>query len=478
MTRELFRFNGVSGATGEYLLPPQDVAAVVRAARRDKPDDDRRRHMNVAADTHNTASRALPFNVAPEDIARAGWGIVFHRDESIAVKRELDALREHRSKTVVDGTRLKVLDYLPGERPPDWLTRHQVRPGAVTPTKVPYYLLVVGSAERIPFQFTQDLDVEYSVGRLFFETPEEYGRYVQSVIAYERATKITNAKTVAFFGTRHDFDGATQLSADYLVAPLAEQPIEAGGQTVCASTGFRSSTKIGSGASVEHLRELLRGKSENGRPSLLFTATHGVGFPSGDARQRAAQGALLCQDWPAVGQISDTHYLSAVAVPDDANLSGLIGVFFACYGGGTPRYDRFWRGESTGPQQIAPSPFMAALPQRLLAHPGGGALACIGHIERAWATSIAHPDAGPQLQPWQSLLGHILCGKPVGFALRDMNDKYAALSVALADFQDLAPTDPKVDDVTLAETWLDRNDAGGYVLLGDPAAHLRPNALA
>ena len=65
-------------------------------------------------------------------------------------------------------------------------------------------------------------------------------------------------------------------------------------------------------ASRARLQELLGGADT---PAILFTASHGVEFANGDAKQLLHQGALLCQDWPGPLQwdkpIPEEHYLSA-----------------------------------------------------------------------------------------------------------------------------------------------------------------------
>jgi hypothetical protein len=113
------------------------------------------------------------------------------------------------------------------------------------------------------------------------------------------------------------------------------------------------------------------------------------------------------------------------------------------------------------------------LPRRLLAHPGGSALACIAHIERAWPSSITGVASSPQIRAFQRAVAQILIGKPLGLAVQEFNDLAATLSDTLSGLLGKAYQGVPVDDVALAYTWMQRNDAAGFVLLGDPAVRLR-----
>jgi hypothetical protein len=126
---------------------------------------------------------------------------------------------------------------------------------------------------------------------------------------------------------------------------------------------------------------------------------------------------------------------------------------------------------------IAPAAFVAALPRRLLAHPQGGALACIAHVERAWGSSITGVASSPQIRAFQRALATLLVGKPAGVAVQEFNDLSATLSEILARLLGEVARKKAVDDGELVSTWTARNDAGGFVLIGDPAVRLRVNDL-
>jgi hypothetical protein len=390
----------------------------------------------------------------------------------------LQPLINHRSSQVPDHL-VKILEYRPGESWEEWLGRYQVAPGTVDPSKIPYYLLLVGDPAALSFLIGHLLDVEYGIGRLHFDTPQAYAAYAESIIAYETDIGIANGKEVVFFGPRHNFDQATKMSADYLVNPLADGKPAVNGQAavpgVAAQWGYTTRKIWGTEATKAELLNTICPPAGTKPPAFLFTASHGMGFPLGNTIQEKAQGALLCQDWPGFGSINPDFYFSAEDVPSTAKLSGMVLFHFACYGAGTPQFDQFIHKPGQAPPAIAEKPFLSALPKTWLSHPSGGALACIGHVERAWGTSIIPSQTGPQIQTFQNAIGRILIGQPLGYALKDFNERYAALSTSLAATLQQAGWGSPPDPDTLVMQWIERNDAEGYILIGDPAVKLRVN---
>ncbi len=478
-------FNGVDGASGSYLLPEMTPAQISGLAQgftlaETELDEIKRRvydlknpHAGVEADAR--------------ELSETGWGVIFTHDAGQELVEALTPLLDMRRAQA--GERFKVFSnsdgYRPGESKSDFLERHGMGPGPANPDKVPYYLLIVGGPEAIPFSFQYQLDVQYAVGRVAFDTLEEYAIYAQSVLQSEKAVKTPPRAT--FFGVANPDDRATGLSSEYLVKPLAEnlnQKIaqwaalsqSAGGAARLPAWEIQTQTK--EQATKQGLSQLLEGPNA---PGLLFSASHGIAFPNGHEKQLPHQGALICQDWPGPqlwrGPLSEDFYFAADDLSSNANLLGSMAFFFACYGAGTPRQDEFARQIFTDQpehREIAPHDFVARLPQRMLSLPRGGALAVVGHVERAWGVSFLWGQAGPQLQVFQDCFERLVKGNyPVGYALEVFNNRYAEISSDLSmRINEIRNFNKKPDDMVLANLWTANNDARNYILLGDPAVRL------
>ncbi len=460
--------NGINGATGEYSGPsmtPGQVAELAQGKALDPPPLAFVKALKrwVARITHDHLGPKE--GIDPRDLSQTGWGVVFAADGDPAVREALSPLLEHRRQQAASHHEhyYRELLFRPGEEKWDFLNHHEAGFGPADPDNVPYYLLLIGDPEAIPYRFQYELDVEYAVGRLHFETPEEHNAYARSVVAAEKGPTVPTPRA-AFFGVRNPGDLTTEQSADFLVEPLAEAMAR-------SHPDWQVDRVLGEGATKARLARLL---DSDAPPAFLFSASHGLCFPNGHRRQLPHQGAVLCQDWPGPQAwrqkgIPEDHYFAGDDLSSSARLRGLIAFHFGCYGAGTTRLQAYAHRHGGEPEPIAPQSFLARLPQRLLS---GGALAVVAHVEQCWGYSYLGMEGGERLQTFESTLERLLAGYPVGSAMEYFNHRYAEISTALAGELKRLKYGKKPDERKLSRLWTAETDARSYVVLGDPAVRL------
>ena len=475
--QDLLFFNGINGSTGDYLLPPMTPEQVSRIAQGEEFDPDQLQDMELKNRQVQEPDFAPIEGVDPKDLAQTGWGVIFPAGEtSKEIREALSEILDHRKKQATQKHEHYYKEYIgpkgyrPGESKKNFLARQGVGPGPADPDKMPYYLLIVGDRVTIPYHFQSQLSVQYAVGRIHFDTLQEYAQYAHSVVEAE-TSNLSLSPSAAFFGVCNKGDAATNLSTEHLVQPLSEW-------VVTEHPNWDVKTILKEEATKARLGQLLGGSET---PSLLFTASHGMGFKNGEPRQLAHQGPLLCQDWPGREwrqPIPEDFYFSGDDIGEQARLLGMIAFFFACYGAGCPQYDEFEGHKKASRPEIAPRSFLARLPQKLLSHPKGGALAVVDRIDRAWGCSFSWSDIKGssaerrQIAVFQSSVKGLLDGHPVGSALEYFDERYAEISSDLSTELEDIKFGAEPNHASLAGMWTANNDARNYAIIGDPAVRL------
>lgn len=466
MSQTTLFFNGFDGDSGKYVMPPLSLEAALLLA--GQPPTDKSHLQNLLAyykEFHQKKQLGPAFGVDPLKLESAGWGLIMAENDpaGAAIKTALQPLLDLRRRQAGDHYR----EYLfkANDNKATFLGRNNAAAsGPANPVRnsqpsVPYYLLIVASPAAIPYAFQYQLDVQYAVGRIHFATLADYAAYTEKLVACETG-QVKRPRQATFFAVDHD--PATTLSKNYLVTPLMEQ---------LAPAGWQIKPLIGPQATKSSLSQQF-----NTPPSLLFTASHGMAFPQNHKLQARDQGALLCPAW----QIADPNqalpvtpddYFGAGDLPAATNLSGLMAFFFACFGAGTPSQNDFDLLLGTaGPNFLTPQPIVAPLPQTMLSR---GALAVVGHVERAWSYSFFDQTVGSDPAVFASTLGRLMAGEPIGWAMEFFNQKYGELSTALTqELHDRSRGLGQQSDKQMVAWWLANNDARNYVIVGDPAGRL------
>jgi hypothetical protein len=464
--RNYVRFRGlvqVCVIAGSLAIAAVMIALAVWA----RTESTRRWSVTEQLDEHRRRAEEQG-ELAVTDLAKTGWGVVFPQDIDPEVKIALDPLLSLRRKQATRQDQAYYREFIgegayrTGETAIAFLKRNGATSRRIFPDKVPYYLLIVGDPTAIPFEFQYDLDVRYAVGRICFDTVEEYGRYARTVAEAETLSNQLH-RTITVFAPEYPADPATDLSTRFT------REIAAKLQNEMPSWILKTVAK--EEATKARLGRILGGVET---PAILVTAGHGMTWPKGNPRQRSDKGALLCQDWSGFGRVKREDYFHADDISSDAQLKGMIAVFHSSHSAGTPQFDDFpqnWSEKEAQPQvAIADEGFVARLPQRLLSHPQGGALAVLGHVERCWAFEIQRDLERDRREngPFASMLKRLMRGYPLGACKEFLDDQHKELIVDLHQQAQYSSQ----DNNALKFRHFDVTHARNWIIIGDPAVRL------
>lgn len=450
----------------------------------------------------------------PNDLTEAGWGILFASDADPALQAQLQPLIDLRKTQVQDPSLFKIFSgntgVLPGQTAASWAQQRGVSLTApVNPYQggVPFYLLIVGGPDRIPFEFQALLKMQWAVGRLCFDDIADYGRYAQAVVQYESTTFTpVQRKNAAVWVTRNQGDLATAI----LSGTIAQDFLATNNQ-LGADRQFTLNSYMNEKATKAQLTEILRGNVPGGPPAVIFTGSHGCEYSGADpATQRQLQGALVTQEWVPGTPVSAASQFGAGDIPADAKLQGTMAFLFACYSGACPAQSSYYFNKDGTPQNVAPAPIVARLPQAMLSR---GTLAVIAHIDMAFPYAFRDTSGTPQVQAVRTPLELLMRFKRTpplaaraGLAADALSVMWSARSAQLALAQSSAGAVPSASGAAppstsgaapastsastpastlsvpapspaavaaLTQMTIARDDARNYIVLGDPATQLR-----
>lgn len=343
----------------------------------------------------------------------------------------------------------------------------------------PYYVLLAGSPQDIPFKVQYHLGLNAAVGRLSFDNKEveKYSAYAKKVVDFETRDESWVEQGSVVFATEKAEPDATYFSRHHMTDILVKLMH---GKNIPVK--YLVGNENGREATLANLLTAFTGPTK--APALVFTASHGLAVKRNDETnevddiQRKLQGALCCQDYDGYRGI-----LSADLVPKTRFLHGSVFFSFACYSAGTPIESDFfhWYRDT---QLLACRPkadFVAALPQRLLSHPKGP-LAFLGHIDPSWVYSFADPQRvnnligwKPRMGPFLNAVDSILQGHTVGLSTKEFSSICGTVNADLLErYEDEYRRDPNRRQnpkwtAELMDTWMTRNDLQNFIILGDPA---------
>jgi hypothetical protein len=324
---------------------------------------------------------------------------------------------------------------------------------------IPYYLMIYGGPERVPWELQYQLNHSYAVGRLHV-TDESLGNYVGALRSGWRDAAV-NPKATVIWSTDHGPSDITALMRDVIGKKLHE--------SFLSDVDLQSDCHFFDGHGHATTANLLAALKAT-LPALIITTSHGQTYPLDDPRAMAASlGFLVDQDYHSLGPTD----------LDGWNPNGAIWYAHACCSAGASEYSQFEGLCGPGSQidnvmkRVAEvGNCVAPLPSALLGSKKP-LRAFIGHVEPTFDWTLMNPDTRQALTDSirQAMYNELYQPSPVGRALRRWHDQLAALGgtyqANLTEFERGGNTGE-----SMLRTKLVSCDVQSTVLLGDPTAIL------
>jgi hypothetical protein len=395
--------------------------------------------------------RGAPPATDPMNPAIGKWAVVALQEDADKAREAMAPLLQHREKWLwkPPGGAPGVLAFSKPATPnvERWIKRLREAAGG----KPPYYLLLVGGPDRIPFEVQHALDRGFATGRL--DVSEMAGgplswdavrAYAEKVVRYETGGMPVDRRALLYsFAT----DEATQESHEVLSMPLAEH------------LGEQAAARLfGADATTERLCEALRKSS----PAVVVTTSHGLELPADPAL------------W---GALTDSSFgTSKSPVPFSAGLArerlgaGAIVLAFACFSAGVPGVSAHRTLMEEADIPIPGAPFTSPLPRVWLGRPDGP-VAFAGHVDRATSHSFRAAKRGEDADPFFHFADWLLTGKgTLGQAMSTFHERAGEAAGDLASILSVARTGAaRRSPAAVIDAWVRFHDYEGYIVLGDPA---------
>ena len=443
------------------------------------------------------------------DPRQAGWQPIVAEDdpEGQALLKALEPLCKRRGA-------LEPLTYR-GANPYAWAVAQGLAvprlPITTSSPRLPLFLVLVGSPDKLPFSLQLALQDLGLTGRLWFPTPEAAAAYAERVIAVEDAAPLEGFPKVVSLVPGHDPGDPAWMLAAFLEkdgtqthAPmtLREPPALAPGRYGIAAGRARPHSRdeergpdTGGGGTVHPEHDGSRDDRPGGAQStekrpeaasdalgrffdlarrtsraLVLMGGHGACVSQNDERRKQWQGAPFVRSsrWTTIP-------------PDElpnSCFSGSLLWWFGCFGAGTeatcpyaPLLPSGHKEKRAFASYHNDKPFLSAFAVQALARKDGP-LAVLGNIGITWKSSLG-PIADHGVSSLLSNVGSALRhGMPVGAAASYL---WLRAQVAGRHAQDAVTSMLAGDTGSLSAgllAWVYRLCLERFVVLGDPACRL------